>query len=343
MSKAFDSPSKNILKYSWKRLGVSDEMADYLVALDIGAHTVIRSPPAVDAFEREGYTAFHHHSKGSHCKTLAEFTAERGVGQGDVGSPTNWNAVFDILLVALSKLPQQLLTTRAWGALRPVQAIGFADDLLSVAGSLQALQDQADLVSIFAMIAGLELAHAKLRTMTLHWSGNHWYHKRPPVITVHKSGWVPIVVQLQLNGQLKLLGTVFDADNSGDTQFDLCDQRITQSLNIIRTKHASPAGKLHTIKTTVLSRALYVAQHSSWSLSQLRELDKKFDKIQRELTSNQRTYPTILLSASRDGQAGHGFDKFSSQANVRKRSIFHRNVHRSGSQSECAHSIVHRL
>jgi hypothetical protein len=92
----------------------------------------------------------------------------------------------------------------------------------------------------------------------------------------------------------------------------------------------------------VLSRALYVAQHSSWPLQKLRELDKKFYKIQRELTSNLKSYPAALLNATRDGQAGHGFDIFSTQTNVRKRAMFHRNVHRSGSQSDCAHSIIHR-
>ena len=87
------------------------------------------------------------------------------MGQGDVGSPTNWNAVYDILLVALANLPNQLHIIGPNGKLHPVPTIGYADDLLSAAGSLEALQQQADLVSIFAMIFGLEIAHSKLRTL----------------------------------------------------------------------------------------------------------------------------------------------------------------------------------
>ena len=79
MSKAFDSPSKNLLKFAWTRLGVPKLIAEYLVNLDIDAHTVIRSPPTIAAFERDGYNAFHDVSKGSHCKKLADFRAARGL------------------------------------------------------------------------------------------------------------------------------------------------------------------------------------------------------------------------------------------------------------------------
>ena len=187
MSKAFDSPSKNLLKLAWTRIWVPSNIAEYLVSLDVDAHTVIRSPVATAAFKRDGYKAFHDVSKESHCKKIAEFKAGRGVGQGDVGSPTNWNAVFDILLVALANLPSQLNITGPHGNLHPVTGIGYADDLLTAAGSSAGLQDQADLVSIFAMIFGLDIAHTKLRTLTTHWSGTHWHQTKMSPIKVHKS------------------------------------------------------------------------------------------------------------------------------------------------------------
>ena len=148
--------------------GVSNEMADYLVNLDSDAHTVIRSPQAVAVFERDGYEAFYDVSRGSHCKKLADFKPARGVGHGDVGSPTNWNAVYDILLVAQANLPNQLNILGPNSKLHPITTNGYADDLLSAAGSIEALQDQANLVSIFAMIFGLEIAHSKLRTLASH-------------------------------------------------------------------------------------------------------------------------------------------------------------------------------
>ena len=104
-----------------------------------------------------------------------------------MGSPTNWNAVYDILLVALANLPNQLNILGPNSKLHPVTTIGYADDLLSAAGSIEALQDQADLVSIFAMIFGLDIAHTKLRLLTTHWSGTHWHQTKMSPIKVHKS------------------------------------------------------------------------------------------------------------------------------------------------------------
>ena len=109
------------------------------------------------------------------------------MGQGDGGSPTNWNAVFDILLVGLANLPSQLNITGPYGSLHPVTGMGYADDLLTAAGSPEGLQEQADMVSIFAMIFGLDIAHTKLRTLTTHWSGTHWYQKKMSPIQVHQS------------------------------------------------------------------------------------------------------------------------------------------------------------
>ena len=81
MSKAFDSPSKNLLKFLWTRMGIPSNIAEYLVSLNVNAHTVIRSPAATAAFDRDGYKAFHDVSKGSHCRKPSEFKAARGWGR----------------------------------------------------------------------------------------------------------------------------------------------------------------------------------------------------------------------------------------------------------------------
>jgi hypothetical protein len=61
---------------------------------------------------------------------------ERGVPQGDTGSPLIWSAVFDILLRALTIQRQQL-------ADRLAHTVNYADDLKSIAGNLTSLQEQA--------------------------------------------------------------------------------------------------------------------------------------------------------------------------------------------------------
>ena len=126
-----------------------------------------------------------------------------------------------------------------------MNAIGYADDLLTASGSLGALQDQADLVSIFAMIFGLDIAHSKLRTLDTHWAGSHERQTKMEPITVHKSSWASVEVPIQHNGHLKLLGTMFDWDNSGKTQLAKCEQQLKHSASILLSKKDSAEGKIH--------------------------------------------------------------------------------------------------
>ena len=105
------------------------------------------------------------------------------------------------------------------------------------------------------MIFGLDIAHTKLRTLTTHWSGTHWHQTKMSPIQVHKSSWNSINVPIQYQGQLKLLGNIFDYDNSGKTQYEKTDQQLRQASSIILTKRASPEGKIHAFNTVAISRA----------------------------------------------------------------------------------------
>ena len=223
-----------------------------------------------------------------------------------MGSPTNWNAVFDFLLVALANLPSQLNITGPHGNLHPVTGIGYADDLLTAAGSSEGLQDQADLVSIFAMIFGLDRAHPKLRTLTTHWSGTPWHQTKMSPIKVHKSSWNSINVPIQFQGQLKLLGTIFDYDNSGKTQYEKTDQQLRQASSNILSKRASQEGKIHAFNTVAISRALYTAQHSSLSLEQLRRLDVSVNDFYKRVSENMKSFPNEVLYSPIKTFAGLG-------------------------------------
>jgi hypothetical protein len=44
MSRAFDAVSKNVQAIAWRRLGVPDDIADWLVDMDVAGVTVVRSP-----------------------------------------------------------------------------------------------------------------------------------------------------------------------------------------------------------------------------------------------------------------------------------------------------------
>jgi hypothetical protein len=53
---AIDSPSKNPLRLSWTRLGIPDDIVNWLVEIDIGGKSYIKSPLAVhNAYSSPAY------------------------------------------------------------------------------------------------------------------------------------------------------------------------------------------------------------------------------------------------------------------------------------------------
>ena len=58
IKRAFDRVPKSILALSWERLGVPAPIAHYLVGLDKGGTTVVRTPYTEKRFRRHGYNTF---------------------------------------------------------------------------------------------------------------------------------------------------------------------------------------------------------------------------------------------------------------------------------------------
>ena len=141
--RAFDSISKPALQTAWTRLGVPPKWAQFLIQLDLDGSTTVRLPISQHAHDHNGTEGL------NRLRALGAedifFPAERGVPQGDVASPFGWNAVYDILLRALTLQHHSLNDPTA-------QAIAYADDLLSLSSHLPSLQQQADLVAAFAQI-----------------------------------------------------------------------------------------------------------------------------------------------------------------------------------------------
>ena len=111
MSRAFEAVSKNLQAIAWRRLGVPDDVADWLVDMDVNGVTVVRSPFSQARWEEDAYMPVRSFSfPPSTTKmplvypknTVQPFVCDRGTGQGNTDSPTCWNAVFDIALTALS-------------------------------------------------------------------------------------------------------------------------------------------------------------------------------------------------------------------------------------------------
>ena len=63
ITRAFDSVSKNVMRIAWSRLGVPDIWLQWLVGMDEGGMTVVRTPHAVNTWNRTGRQGFRNRGK----------------------------------------------------------------------------------------------------------------------------------------------------------------------------------------------------------------------------------------------------------------------------------------
>ena len=54
-SDGYDAVSKNLQAIAWRRLGVPDNVADWLVDMDVAGITVVRSPFSPARWEEDAY------------------------------------------------------------------------------------------------------------------------------------------------------------------------------------------------------------------------------------------------------------------------------------------------
>ena len=193
---------------AWTRLGVPPEWASFLIQLDLDGNTTVRLPISQHAYDRTGLAGLHRLQALGATDIL--FPAARGVPQGDVASPFGWNAVYDILLRALTIQRRTLPDPAA-------QAIAYADDLLSLSSTQACLQQQADLVSAFAQIFELDLAHTKFRAYEFPYHRTHAHQPATPPVTLRVNN---LDIPLRQTGTLTYLGSQYDLDPKGQSQFD---------------------------------------------------------------------------------------------------------------------------
>ena len=112
------------------RLGVPANLINMIHEMEVDGITIVRTPLTQYIYDTEGMDGLR--------KLDAQFPGilihpERGVPQGDTGSPLIWLAVYDILLRALTIQRLQL-------ADRLAHTVNYEDDLKSIAGNLTSLQ-----------------------------------------------------------------------------------------------------------------------------------------------------------------------------------------------------------
>jgi hypothetical protein len=182
MCRAFDSVDKNLLEMSWARLHVPRELAKYIVDLDRGNSTVLRTPWAISLVKEHGHELY-----DALVRLQLVFERVRGTQQGGKSSPLNWVALFDMVLSGLDICSEGLIVQDDCNEMHSVGEICFVDDLLTVQRSSEALQMQADVMSAFAVVFGLKFSVQKFRAMAVRWGNKN----RPleDTIIMHKHGW----------------------------------------------------------------------------------------------------------------------------------------------------------
>jgi ribonuclease HI len=323
ISKAFDSLSKQALRFSWIRLGVPTHIADFLVSLDEMGHTIVRTPYSAKLWDKKKYAGF-----TGNRKRKAFFNAARGTGQGDVGSPINWDAAFDILLCALSSVKEdRFYTLDSSGILSPALDIAYADDLLSGMSSLEGIQEKAKIVSAFSIIFGLDIATSKLRTF-LHTS------KVPSeslFFSIYTSGWVEHAVPICVSGTLKALGMLYDISSPQlhKSQFLATKLKAERACNIVCRSRGSRAQLIKVVNNCIAKRSEYTGKFSSWTMEQMEAIEQVFTQTYKHLTYNLSSFPTELLYLNTE-RGGLGLPRLSDVISAAKYSIFQRHQHAGG-------------
>jgi hypothetical protein len=333
ISKAFDSLSKNTLRFSWTRLGVPVDIANLLVSLDEQGHTIIRTPHSQEIWDKLKYKGFN---------TLKEFfDAERGTGQGDVGSPFNWDAAYDILLCALDTVDEGLFYVLSPdGILTPASDIAYADDLLSGMSTLKGLQLKADIVSAFAIIFGLDIAKAKLRTF-LHQP--HLKSQSHHVsISIHTTGWQEHKVIVRHSGVLKSLGMLYDISTTHiyKTQHKATILRESRACNILMRTRGSPKNLIMAARCCISKRIEYTGKFAANTKAELDEIDRPLSKLYKKITRNMTSYPTALLYLPHS-MGGLGLHQASDGIQHAKFSIIQRHLNAGGTIASNMETLLH--
>jgi len=228
--KAFDSPSKGLMDWSWRRLGVPDQCAKSFAQIDVDGTTVVRSPYAEHAWDKLPYRCVK--TNGSYppgtipatldSAIIDSFSPERGTGQGEPSSPTNWNGIADIPATGLRMLEDQFILhtyicSEDYDMYRQ-KSIFYADDIKLDALENSIMQRKAELLSAFCIVLGLQLSDEKIRRLLQNFLPDA-QKAQALSMTVYTVGWVPHTVTVQSSGSSVFLGGIYDLDNSGhDTE-----------------------------------------------------------------------------------------------------------------------------
>ena len=334
--KAFDSVGKWLIRLAWRRLGVPEPLANWLILLDLNNHTVVRTGHSFSCWLKDGLSGL----EG------LDFNAEMGCGQGDVSSPLTWVAVFDILLSVLEEDDPHggFRLRKANGDQYAAPDVCFADDLQSFAATLAQLQRKAELVSGFAAVTGMRIAEHKLRTYHVSGQQDAYQDGRTPRgLWIYSSSWRPTWVPFKHEHCFKSLGVWYDTTASADaTQLAIITKELHTIIRQVHRARGSAASLSGVLRGAVIAKVAYYGGLSQWSLEDTKRLDllfaREYNRISKNMTTSQHE---SLFQPTSSG--GHGFPRLSNVIQDRKLALLERiRQHGDHYTRWAADSIMHR-
>jgi hypothetical protein len=311
--RAFDSVAKQVLVFSWIRLGVPVCLAQYIVAMDDGGHSVVRSPLA--------YTAMRSHGRAGVRERGLDFIARRGAGQGDVPSPLNWVAFYDILLDALEEVGGETYTQSTRGINSKASDSAYADDLFTKKARMAALQQQADVISAFCIVFGIRLSLAKFRSFVLTWGNER--RLEDCTLQIHEAGWVPRSVEVLRDGTITYLGVQIDMELSNKTALAASTEVLEVACTRIAGRCGTAESKALVVRKSIMEKIAYGGKFMSWSLKEFESLDKILAGFYKKITGCRAAFPEELVFLPRR-LLGLGMERLSTLCQSRKLSLVYR-------------------
>ena len=292
MSKAFDNLSREMILLSLRRLHIPDEIAAYLISLDLGDKVMVRTPWLLDKLR----------SKDPLLTEDDYFSTEKGVGQGDIPSPLLWVAAFDIPLTALGMVNSRFKVLDIASAATDVTDIAYADDLISIVGTPEALQDKADIMSAWCLSSGVKMNTSKLRTFGISWGADR---SSSDFLKIHGEAWTEIMIGINRDGFMTQLGVIWDMDLNNNKQFEAIKERLEELGSRILRYNGRVGDKILALEYCLRADISYRMQFCVWGLDRYMQLDKIYNRLVRRITRNMDSFPSKPMWAlAADGGLG---------------------------------------
>ena len=160
--------------------------------------------------------------------------------------------------------------------------------------STYSLQQQADLVSAFSLIFGLDLATHKFRAYVFAFGSpaNLMKHR---TIRIHGPNWTPEDITLRTEGPVKVLGVHLDLDLSGKSQLEITRKRLKKGIAALQSCAAEAEGKMYAITSVLIPRVRYPGQFMPWTEEQLDTLDVTIRAGARRILDKVCSYTNFVL------------------------------------------------